>query len=74
MEKIYSFWSINTYKSFEGWVWLCIPPDEKYIPSWYPKGAVVGKHKEKILPPLSYWLDPEYEKIVYQSALTVENK
>jgi hypothetical protein len=30
-EKKYKFWSVNLRK-FSGWVWLCIPPDIKYLP------------------------------------------
>ncbi len=62
--KRYRFWSIadNYGGSF---VWLCIPPDKKYIPSWYPKGALVKRHEQEILPPSGHWLKPEYESIVY---------
>jgi len=69
MEK-YKFWSIYNPNSTHwlygsGGGWLCIPPDKKYIPKWYPKNALVKKHEERILPPSSYWLKPEYEGIVY---------
>jgi len=62
------FWSIYCKREhdFVGEIyWVCIPPDKKYIPDWYPKGAVVRKHIDDMLPPQSYWLEPEYESIVY---------
>ena len=78
--KKYKFWSIAKVKtccidkkcvtcfgSNRDWVWLCIPPDERYIPNWYPNGALRKKHEEEWLPPPSYWLDPDYESIVYNS-------
>jgi len=72
MKKRYKFWLIcvpietsSNEKKLREWKWLCIPPDEKYMPNWYPKGALVIKHETEILPPLSYWLKPEYEELVY---------
>lgn len=65
MKNIYKFWSIFD-KDKRGW--LCIPPQEKYIPDWYPKNALVKKHEEELLPPQNYWLKPEYEDIVYSKA------
>jgi len=76
----YVFWSVNV-RVFTGteyeWVWLCMPPDEKYLPGkgdfnlrdTYPINAV-RKHKEKLLPPPSYWVKTEYEAIVYQTTTT----
>jgi hypothetical protein len=63
----YKFWSIYGCPEWkvEDRRWFCIPPDKKYIPDWYPKGALVKKHKEELLPPPSYWLDSDYENIVY---------
>ena len=76
--KKYKFWSLAQVRSCcieescqvcfgsnRDWVWLCIPPNKKYIPEWYPKGALIKRHKERMLPPLSYWLSPNYESIVY---------
>ena len=62
--KKYKFWSIaikKGYKECYEWVWLCIPPEERYVPNWYPSGALRKKHEEEWLPPPSYWLDPDYE-------------
>lgn len=44
----YKFWSIYGCPEWkvEDRRWLCIPPDKKYIPDWYPKGAIVKKHME----------------------------
>jgi hypothetical protein len=61
--KKYKFWSV--YRSGDKRCWLCIPPSKEYLPEGYPENAV-RKHKETILPPPSYWLEPEYEDIVYQ--------
>jgi len=69
----YKFWSIYVptathwlYGDNEGkGGWLCIPVGKKYLPDWYPKNALIKKHKETILPPPSYWLKSEYEEIVY---------
>lgn len=76
--KKYKFWSIATVRkccinkdcliclgSNRDWRWLCIPPDEKYVPKGYPKGGL-KKHEEE-LPPPSYWLEPDYENIVYNN-------
>jgi len=63
------FWSIyvpKNYNAYHGQVWLCIPPHKKYIPDWYPKGALVKKHEEKWLPPPGYWLEEQYEAMVYE--------
>ena len=78
--KKYKFWSIaeafgcclektclTCFGSNRNWVWLCIPPNKKYIPEWYPKGALIKKHKQELLPPPSYWLEPDYKNIVYHS-------
>ena len=66
--KKYKFWSIygTPELKVEDRGWFCIPPDKKYVPDWYPKGALIKKHKEELLPPPSYWLDPDYENVVYQ--------
>jgi hypothetical protein len=69
MKKKYKFWSIynGNPEDIEDRGWLCIPPAKKYVPEWYPKGALIKKHNETILPPPSYWLRPDYESIVYFS-------
>ena len=43
----YKFWSIYGCPEWkvEDRRWFCIPPDKKYIPDWYPKGALVKKHE-----------------------------
>lgn len=65
--KKYKFWSIygTPNQEIEYRRWYCIPPHKKYIPNWYPKYALIKKHEEEFLPPPSYWLEDEYETIVY---------
>lgn len=71
----YKFWSIYLEKRYTGdRVWLCIPPHEDYIPEWYPSNALVKKHEEKILPPPSCWLLPEYEGMVYEKDFITAGK
>ena len=65
-ERVYEFWSIYDPSAPGGGGWLCIPPSEEYLPRDYPKNAICRKHKEAILPPPSYWLFPDYERIVYE--------
>lgn len=61
----YKFWSIYNREYRNGW--LCIPPNKEYIPKWYPRNALVKKHEEEILPPPSYWLQYDYEDMVYNN-------
>jgi len=71
----YKFWSVyipnhnKKIRDDDYGGWLCIPPNKKYIPSNYPKKALVKKHNDELLPPPSYWVKPEFESIVYESSL-----